>query len=75
MKTFVQCHFLSQKDEGRFFFFVVFAFLLLVAGVFNKERGMHVLPSQYQIIDSSPEQSALPSHHRPVLEKSNFRKV
>jgi hypothetical protein len=75
MKPFVQSHFLSTKDEGRFLFFVAFAFLLLLAGAMNKDKEIHFLPSQNQIIDSKPKQSDLPAIRRQTVEKSDFRKV
>ncbi|HOY95788.1 MAG TPA: hypothetical protein PK509_08630 [Catalimonadaceae bacterium] len=75
MKTFVNSHFLSAKDNLRFVLFVASAFLLLVLGAANKEKPLQLLPSQNQIMDTKPNQSGMPKIHKPMAEKSDFKKV
>jgi len=75
MKTFVNSHFLSVKDNLRFVLFVTSAFLLLLIGAANKGNNLQILPTQNQIIDTKPNQSGLPKIHKPMSEKSDFKKV
>ena len=65
MKTFVNSHFLSAKDNLRF----------VVLGAANKEKPLQLLPSQNQIMDTKPNQSGMPKIHKPMAEKSDFKKV
>lgn len=75
MKTFVNGHFLSLKGDLRFVLFITSAFLLLVIGAANRENSLRLLPTQNQMIDTKPNQSGLPKIHKPMAEKSEFRKV
>lgn len=75
MKPFVTKHFLSIQDNSRFVVFLVAASFLLVVASVTKERGLHVLPTQNQMMDTKPRQSDVPGIHKPMAEKGGFRKA
>jgi hypothetical protein len=71
MQTFVNRHFLSVKDSGRFVLFVVAAMFLLLIGAANKTHSLQLLPAENQIIDSKPKQSGIPQmeQHKPIASE------
>lgn len=75
MQTFVNRHFLSVKDSGRFVLFVVAAMFLLLIGAANKTHSLQVLPAENQIIDSKPKQSGLPQMEQPKRVASELDRV
>jgi len=73
MQTFVNRHFLSVKDSGRFVLFVLAALFLLFIGAANKTHKLQLLPAENQMMDSKPKQSGIPQmeQHKRVASESD----
>jgi hypothetical protein len=57
MKSFVNNHFLSGKENFRFILFVISAFLLIIIAAANRNKPVQILPAQNQMMDARPKQS------------------
>ncbi len=57
MKSFINNHFLSGKENFRFILFVISAFLLIIMAAANRNKPIHILPAQNQMMDAKPKQS------------------
>jgi hypothetical protein len=75
MKNTIRAHFLSVKDNLRFTLFVLFAGILLAAGILNRSKPLTPWTDENQLIDSKPKQSVTPIIHKELSQVSELDKA
>ncbi len=61
MNKTIQKHFLSIRENGRFFLFLLLASLLIGLGMLRKSRSVFFWPAGSELIDNTPKESISPA--------------
>jgi hypothetical protein len=62
MRHFLRKHFLSERDNVKFVYFIMLTFMLLIAAMVNSKKGLQFhMPFNNQIIDSQIKSDVIKS--------------